>query len=245
LDADEIIPKFYGAGLATKAKFYDFGLKVRELVFNIVLNPRFRQDESYSEIRDQLYRAISSTRTGQIVIHFNAGASTTFKIQGFVTKFEVPYFDKLPSATITIRCDDPMFRAINPVIFAPADLAVSNPIIVADPMSTAPHGFSFQVAFKAAAPSFTIQDAASNPEWVFKVIPSGGFLNDDVLYFSSEYSNKYLYMIRGGVTTYLIDRVQPNSVWPILFPGANVFYFVDIASFNWNEMDFYAAYWGV
>jgi hypothetical protein len=245
LDAEELIPKFYGSGLYTKPKFFDFGLKAREIVTRIVLNPRIRIDESYSDIRDELYRAISATRTGLVTMHFNSGATTVSKISGFITKFEVPYFTQLPEVQITIRCDDPMFRAINPVIFDPPDLSVTNPIIIADSLSTAPHGFSMRITFKAAAPSFTIQDVPTNPEWKFKVIPSGGFLNGDVLHFSSDYANKYLYMIRGGITTYLIDRVEPQSIWPVIFPGANTFHFVDIASFNWSMLEYYAAYWGV
>lgn len=245
LDAEELIPRFYGAGLYTKPKFFDIGIKPRDIVMRIVLNPRIRLDESYSDIRDDLYRAISATRTGMVMLHFNAGATTVSRIGGFITKFEVPYFTQLPEVQITVRCDDALFKAINPVIFNPADLKTTNPILIADSLSTAPHGFYMQLTFKATAASFTIQDVPTNPEWKFKIIPNGGFLSGDVLYFSSDWSNKYLYMVRGGVTTYLIDRIEPQSIWPIIFPGANSFQFVDIASFNWNSLSYYAAYWGV
>jgi hypothetical protein len=245
LDAEEIVPKFYGFGLNTKPKFYDFGLSAREIVIRIVLNPDFRSDESYSDVRDTLYRSISATRTGMTALHFKSGGTVVSKISGFITKFEVPYFVKLPEVQLTVRCDDPMFRGINPVIFAPAEMKTTNPILIPDSLSTSPHGFSMQLTFKATAPSFTIQDVPTNPEWKFKVTPSGGFLSGDVLYFSSDYSNKYLYMVRAGTTTHLLDRLEPTSIWPILFPGANSFHFVDIASFNWNTVEYYAAYWGV
>ena len=245
LDAEDITPKFYGFGLNTKPRFYDFGLKAREIVIRIILNPHFRIDESYSDIRDNLYRAISATRTGQVVLHFRSGGTIVSRIYGFITKFEVPYFVKLPEVQLTIKCDDPMFRALNPVIFKPAELKTSNPVLVPDSLSTSPHGFSMQVTFKAIAASFTIQDVATNPEWKFKVVPNGGFLSGDVLHFSSDHSNKYLYMVRAGVTTHLLDRIEPSSIWPIMFPGQNSFHFVDIASFNWNTLEYYAAYWGV
>src|SRR6478736_4238685 len=160
LDAEEILPKFYGFGLQTKARMYDLRLKPRELVIRIILNPNFRVDESYSDIRDDLYRAISAARTGQVVLHFKAGATIVARIYGFITKFEVPYFVKLPEVQFTINCDDPMFRAINPVIFLPTQLATANPILIPDSLSTAPHGFTFQVTFKANAASFTIQDVS-------------------------------------------------------------------------------------
>ena len=245
LDNEELIPRFYGFSLQTKQKFYDFGLKAREIVIRIVLNPRFHLDESYSDVRDELYRAISSARSGLIALHFNSGGTTVARIFGFITKFEVPHFSPLPEVQLTIRCDDPMFRAINPVTYLPAELKTTNPIIIADSLSTSPHGFQMQVTFKAASPAFTVQDLAANPEWQFKVIPSDGFLINDVLYFSSDYSNKYLYMIRSAVTTHLVDKIQPGSLWPIIFPGATTFHFPEIANFNWNKLEYYAAYWGV
>jgi hypothetical protein len=245
LDADEIIPKFYGFGLNGKTRFYDFGLKPKEIAMRIVLNPRFRIDESYSDVRDQLYRAISATRTGIVALHFLSGVTTVARIFGFITKFEVLYFSSSPEVQLTIRCDDPMFRAINPVSYAPSELKTTNPIIIPDSLSTAPHGFSGQVTFKAFSASFTIQEQANNPDWIFKVIPSGGFSSGDVLYFSSDYANKYLYMIRAGATTYLMDKLQPDSIWPLMFPGATMFHFVDIANFDWNKLEYYAAYWGV
>jgi hypothetical protein len=245
LDGDELIPRFYGFGRRTGQKFYDFAMKPRDIVIRIVLHPRFNLDESYSDVRDTLYRAISSVRTGLITLHFNAGATTVARIFGFITKFEVPYFTQLPEVQITVRCDDPMFRAINPVVYDPSKLRTTNPIIIADSLSTAPHGFQMQVTFTAATASFTIQDEATDPEWLFKVIPSGGFLTGDILHFSSEYTNKYLYLIRDLTTIQLVDKIQPESVWPIIFPGATEFHFVDIANFDWDVLEYYAAYWGV
>jgi len=245
LDAEDIVPKFYGFGLKTQPRFYDMGMKARDIVMRIVLNPRFNLDESYSDVRDDLYRVISATRTGAVTLHFNSGGTTVAQISGFITKFEVPHFSALPEAQLTVTCNDPMLRAINPVILEPADLKTVNPIIIADSLSTAPHGFDLQVTFSAATPAFTVQDAATTPEWVFKVIPNGGFAVGDKLYFSSEYADKQLYMVRGGVTTHLVDRIQPGSIWPIIFPGANPFYFLEIGSFTWNELLYYAAYWGV
>lgn len=245
LDAEDLVPKFYGFGLVNKPKFYDFGMKPRDIVIRIVLNPRFNLDESYSDVRDDLYRIISATRTGLITLHFNSGGTTVAKISGFITKFEVPHFAPLPEVQITVRCDDPIFRAINPVIYDPTELKTTNPIIIADSLSTAPHGFTMKVTFKATSPQFSVQDLASNPEWKFVVIPNDGFASGDVLYFSSDLANKYLYMVRASVTTHLVDRIQPGSIWPVIFPGANTFYFPEIANFNWNDITYYAAYWGV
>ena len=245
LDAEELVPRFYSFGLQSGAKFYDFVMKARTIVIRFTLNPNFSFGESYSDIRDTLYKSISSARNGLVTLNFNSSGATAAKIMGFITKFEVPYFTPLPEVQITIRCDDPIFRAINPVHYKSTDLKTTNPIQIADSISSAPHGFEFQATFKAASPALTIQDQASNPDWYFKVIPTGGFLSGDVLTMSSEYSIKKLYYVRGGVTTYLVDKLDTKSVWPIVFPGVNNLYFLEIANFNWNYLEYYPAFWGV
>jgi hypothetical protein len=245
LDAEDIVPKFYGTSLYSKSKMYNFSLKTRDIAVRIILNPSFHLQESYSDVRDELYKAISATRFGLVTLHLNSGATTVAKIQGYITKFESTYFTELPEVQLTISCDDPLFRAINPVDYAPGDFPVNNPVIIPDSISTAPHGFTMQVTFSAATPSFTIQDTAANPEWTFVVTPTGGFQVGDVLYFSSEFSNKYLYIMRGVTRIDLMDVISPQSIWPILFPGATEFYFVNLSQMVWDAFEYYPAYWGV
>ncbi|MET0787177.1 MAG: hypothetical protein ABWY25_10765, partial [Paenisporosarcina sp.] len=106
IDAEEIIPKFYGFGLAsTKPRFYDFSMKPRNVVIRVVLNPRFKIDETFSEVRDELYRNISADRTGLVTMHFNSGGTTVARLMGYVIKFEVSHFTQLPEAQITILCN--------------------------------------------------------------------------------------------------------------------------------------------
>ena len=245
LDAEELIPKFYRASRTGKTKFYDFSLKPRDIVMRIVLTPRFHLDEDYSYVRDALYRSISATRGGQVELQFHSGASTVAKIFGFIVKLEVAYFSQTPELQLTVRCNDPMFRGINPTIMKAAKLSNTNPIVVADSESTSPHGFKMQVTFTGTYAQFTVQDKAVDPEWVFLVVPQTSFLSGDILYFSSEFSNKYLYRVRGGVTTHLLDAIERTSVWPIIFPGFNSFHFVEKAGFTWNLVQFDSTYWGV
>jgi hypothetical protein len=247
LDAEDIVPKFYGFNIDKDKRFYDFKMRPRDIVMRIVMNPRYKLNESVSDIRDRLYKAISASRSGELTLEFRATGTTVAQIKGYITKFEVPYFSEVPELQITVRCNDPMFRGITPVNLEPADLdgVTTNPVTVVDSFSTAPHGFKFEIEIGATLSTFTIRDKSSDPEWEFQIVPASNFLNGDTLYFSSEFTDKYLYMVRGGVTTHLLDKVEPNSVWPVIFPGFNTFHFVDIASFIWNSIRFDAAYWGV
>lgn len=245
LDAEEIVRRFYGWGNNTNQKFYDYNLSPRDIVMQIALSPNFKLDEEYSDIRDELYRTISSERGGRVALHFKSGGTTVSRIYGYISKFEVPYFSKLPQVQMTVHCDDPIFRAINPMSLSAADLGSANPLVIADSLSTAPHGFVMEATYTATSPYFAIQDVASSPEWQFKVTPSGGFLVGDQLFISTEFANRYVYMIRSGVTTQLLDKLTPGSIWPTIFPGSNTLYFYDKTKFSWNLFEHYAAYWGV
>jgi hypothetical protein len=246
LDAEELISKFYGKGGG--ARFYDVVMRPREVVLNAVLNPNFKNNETYSDVRDELYRAISASMAGGVTLRFSDRAAAIAQLTGSIVKFEVPHMTQTPEVTITIRCDDPILRAVSPMswVYGTSEHPGSSPILIPDGKSTAPHGFSFQLACHTDTPDFTIADQLFFPTWTFHVIPDGGFDVGDVLYFSSDYSNRYLYKVNGSTTTHLVDKISPDSVWPIVFPGQNVFHMSNLARFDWTGyLQYYPAYWGV
>lgn len=249
IDAEDIVAKFYGWSLNStpneNAGFYNFVMKSREIVVKVGLNPKVRNNESNSDIREELYRAISATRTGKVSLYFKAGTTTVASIEGAISKMEASHFTKTPEVQLTVKCDDPMFRGITPVILTDEELSATNPVIVPDSLSTSPHGFEMQLTFVNTSPTLTIQDQSASPNWKFIITPSGGFLIGDVLHFSSEYNNKYLYLVRGVTTIQLMDKISPSSIWPILFPGSNSFHIPEIVKFNWDSITFYPSYWGV
>jgi len=245
IDAEEITPKFYGTGQSSGTKFYDLAMKPKEIVMRVGLNPNFHVNETISEVRDKLYRLISATRNGQIQLRWMSGASLVAGITGMVTKFEVPYFTALPELQITFYCPDPLFRSVHPITYEVADLPTTNPVILSDNASTAPHGLSFKVKFTATASDFTIQDDPVDPDWGFTVTPDGGFDVDDELWFSSEYGNKQVYLFNLTTPHHLMDKIDDTSIWPIIFPGANTFHFTAIGDFDWLELSYHSAYWGV
>lgn len=245
LDSEEIIPKYYASNINGTKKFYNFGMKPREIVLRIVLRPRFELDESYADVRDRLYRAISANRTGLVTLQFRAGGTTIAWIAGSIIRFEASHFTQLPEVQLTIRCNDPMLKGLAPVVWEDTELTSSNPVLIPDSLSTAPHGFYMEATFTGNVASFTIQDLENDPEWKFKITPSGGFLTNDKLYFSSEYSNKFIYIVRSGNAIHLSDKIDAASVWPILFPGQNEFHFENLASVDLDLIRFYPSYWGV
>jgi hypothetical protein len=247
LDATDIVRKFYSLSKDGSTKFYNFSLANREVVFRIQLNPNYYINEDISEIRDDLYRSISSNRSGIIDVIFKSGGAAVAKLSGYLTKFEVPYFSKVPEVQITLNCEEYFLRGYSPVVMEAADLGTSNLIQVSDSISTAPHGMTLRVDFISTQQTFSIRDAdtsdASSFEFVIDLF--GGFLAGDALIIDSEHKTKQAYIIRGGVTYPIIEAVTATSVWPVIFPGVNELYVKPKTTFTYNYISYYPAFWGL
>lgn len=242
LDADGIVAKFYGVSANSNEQFYNLSQDKRDIIVRIGLKPVFA-NQSYSDLRDALYKMIASSRTGLIQLQFKNETGVVAVISGWVQKFEAPQFAKEPVVNITIKTDDPMLKAPDPVNVNVAGLDPADTLI-SDLVSTAPHGLDFQMTFSAATATLAITDPL-DPSWSFGVTPAGGFLAGDVLHFSSDPKNKALYIVRGIATIYLADVLTPGSIWPVIFPGDNHLAFATPANMHWTAISYYPTFWGV
>lgn len=244
LDADEIVSRFYGTDLANK-KYYDLSLNKREVVFRIGLNPNYSLGQTYSSLRDAVYTLVSASRTGQVEIRVKVGGSTKGVVSGFITKIDSPAFTNSPEVYVTIKCDNGMLKALEETNFDISGLNLGN-TVVEDNISSAPHGFRFGVIFTGNISDFSVQDQEI-PNWAFEVGLTGSplleFSSGDELHFSSEISNRYLYLIKDLEIIHLVDRIIPTSIWPVMFPGLNSFILSD--SVDWDYITYYPTYWGI
>lgn len=239
LDAEAIVSRSHGT-----SGFADLSLENRDVVLRIGLNPDFSLNKSYSDLRDDLYKMIASSRTGKIQLQFMNGPDAVAAISGFVSKFEAAYFEKAPEVQLTVKCEEPMLKGLTSVSVPVTDLEPYNTVI-SDDKSTAPHGFMFEMDISAYLNSITITDP-DDSSWSFEVVSLSGFIPDDVLVLSSEYNNKGVYVLRGGVTIIqLADVITPGSVWPMIFPGDNSFSFTNYEYLSWKSITYYPTYWGV
>lgn len=245
LDAAEIIPKFYGFGLVNKERFYEYALPPREIVVRVVLNPNYELNEQYSDLRDELYRTISSSRSTSLKMVLKNGGAAVAQITGNIVKFEVPHFSKVPELQLTIRCEDPILRAITYVSLEHEKLGTTEPFEVVDAISTSPHGFDMEVTLLTPKPSFVIQDREYDPNWIFEVAPNGGFLAGDMLCICSNKNDKQSYIERDGVQTHIANAITFGSLWPIIFPGYNAFYSNYSGELEWMKFEYTPTYWGV
>lgn len=247
IDAEELIPRFYAFGAETDAPYYEYTMKPRDIVMRVVLNPLYQLNETASELRDELYRLISYSRTGKVQLQFRDGATTVAAISGMITKFEALHFARVPEVQITVTCPDPIFRSVHPVDIPVAELPTTGTnVTIFDSISTAPHGFSFKVKFTATRSFFVIQDTFLTPDWQFVVDPPTDFQIDDELWFSNEYGAKQLFWNKAsGTDVNLMDKVWATSVWPQIFPGKTSMEFTSNPYYDWLEFNYYGAHWGL
>ena len=239
LDADEIVPRFYG--VSGVKKYYSLSLEKREPVFKIELNPSF-DDQTYSDLRDQLYRSIASSRTGIVTIEFKNGTEVVAILYGFISKLENDLSAKNQSVTLTVNTIEPILKAPVRTSLNILTLDAASAHIL-DDKSTMPHGFIFEMGF--LGPQATLSITPPDDAWAFNITPVGGFLLGDILHFSSELNNKYLYVRRSGVDIHLADAIGSNAIWPIMFPGDNILEFSNPTNLVWESAAFYPTYWGV
>lgn len=244
LDAGEIISRFFSAPGDSQTKYYTMSMEQRDIGVVIELNPNF-SDNTYSDLRDDLYRMISATRTGLIEIRFKNGATTVAVISGHISKLDTDHFEKDQEVTLTISAIDgeTLLKAPEPIEVPLAGITPESTVIL-DELSTAPHGFSFMVAFVAATPKFRMEDVG-DPNVFFEITPDGGFLEDDILAFSSEPADKYAFIVRGVDDIHLADKIA-RSAWPLIRPGVNSFTCpLYTANLEWVSISHRPTYWGV
>lgn len=244
LDADEIVSQYYSTATNSLTKFNNLSLLKRSVTFKIGLNPRWDLNENYSNLRDNVYKILSSSRTGRIQVYFKNGDIVVATLSGFVTKLEAPQFEQVQEVQMTMKCDDPVLRAPSPVNIDTTGMGFTN-IIVQDDISTAPHGFKFELELVSNLAAILTMNDPTDPSWVFSMTSGWGWLSGDVISFSSEVNNRYAYLLRSGSVIHIGEYLIKGSVWPILFPGKNTFAFTSPASLKWRSMSHSYNYWGV
>lgn len=246
LDVDEITTRYYGRS-AGGSPFYTMNVGSRTVVIQVKMNPNYAIGETVRSLRARVYKAISSTRTGAVTLRFMDGNTPVASISGFVKKMEAEHFSSKPELKITLDCSrDPLLRGEQD-IYVPTDFENPLQAIITDEVSEAPHGF--KMALTCTSPSASIVFTDTEPhEWLFSITAgaiagANNFLVGDQLFISSEDHNRYVYIVRGGNTYHIANKVDAGSVWPVMFPGVTTFQ--RTAGFDWNSISYRTAFWGI
>lgn len=259
LDPDQISPVYYGgySSLGATDRYYSMTLPPRDIALRIKLNPQLALNQTYSSLREKLYKVISKSRSSKVELRLRNNNSTIAVIQGFVQRFESSLFDSDPRVQLSIFCPTPMFKSPTYINAIPA---LTGPVYpdyynrsYEDTLSTAPHGFKMILhlaTYHVTSLKINMMVDGGYDNQPFLVEKS--FEPGDYVYFSSEEDDKYLYFVRGSTVTHLTDKIASGSVWPIMFPGNNTYRFwaptyEEIGGYvpGFTEFKFKAHYWGV
>lgn len=247
LDPDEIITKYQQSN-SIGTRFYKMSLGKRELILRISLNPTYVLGETVESLRSNVYRAISTNRTGAVSLRFKSNHFVIGEIKGFIRKIEAAIFSDKPEIQITIDCSrDPLIRAYEETVVDISSFAAPRDAEIDDPLSTAPHGLKVSAFCQTPAATFTIAD--TDPHiWSFDVTPGtingvSGFIVGDIINLSSEDHNRYITLTRNEQVIHLAHKVHSGSVWPYMFPGLTTFRVR--LGFVYTDIRFKSAYWGV
>jgi hypothetical protein len=250
LDAQQIVARAY---LGSDIVQNDLAMLNRNIDVQIDLNPDFDERVSYSDLRDALYKLIWSGRLGQITLQFKDGATTVATISGVVQKFETVQFSKKQAVKLSIFCDQPMLRGLARTNVYVSDL-LSRHFTITDGESNAPHGLQMKLTMRRPVASLLIgaphTDMPEGISLLMNPTAVGGFQEGDLVFLSSEFGDKYLYIVRGGENLPIVDSIQFNSSWPLIFPGPNDFFIKDRDHMSYdvaeiNTLSYYPTYWGV
>ena len=250
LDAGEITTAFYGFGADPSVRFHNLKLPSREVVIRAVLNPDYLLNESYSDLRDGLYRAIATSRRGTVRLLFLSAGSERAYLDGHVIRFEVPHFSKIPELQITLRCDDAALKGLLPTELNGSDILDpldGTHIQFMDSLSTMPHGVLYRGKLNTDAPPTSVTIACPDGNWEFTV--DYAFSTGDTLEISSIENDKHVTVTADGSSTAvpIANSITPGSLWPVVFPRENRWHFPQVGNFLPNEhhISFYPRYWGL
>lgn len=268
LGADEIVPMLYGRAQGTNLNYYHMALRERQVSLVIKLNPQYQANQTVGQLRDLLYRAISFNRQGKIELRFMSDETNVASLFGFITKVEVDPLSSNSEVTVMFKFPDPFLRSSsyivlnqngqyilrsgNPLIELDDNAIVNNVNLQSrspsweDVLSNSPHGYKMEIEITAEISSLTIRgiDTPNYAPFIINYTFSAG----DILFFSSEDGNRYIYVVRtsagGSTTTHLTDKVALNSIWPIMVPGLTTIGF-STPNFVLTEVSYRTAYWGI
>lgn len=245
LDATDILAIDYGFG-TTGNRFLEMMMETREIVLRIRLNPKYFPNGKRQDLRESLYKAISSARDPKLFFDLCYEDEIVATISGVMTKLESSHFTATPEVQLTLRCEQPIFKAPERTVID--DISSLSEVFTIDvDEGSAPTGFKGSFIINNPVSLFGLQ----GEDWNFTI--NKAFYAGDVIYFSSEYENNELYVYSPSLVTidfdgiiHLSDKLSLHSMWPVLFPGENVFTVQsNPANFSYVEFSYFASYWGV
>jgi hypothetical protein len=220
--------------------------ETKELVLKVGLNPGLGQ--SYSTLRDDLYKFISRT----VYVKLMNDSMVIAQIIGHIKHFDAVHFSNQPEIEMTIECQDGEFSAPSSIDIPLTTLNTLTPIINYED-GTAPTGLDLQFTYTAVGvgTGFTIFNHSRvwyiGADQVFNEFKlTYPFNTGDIITISTQPKKKRITLLRGATTYDLAGYINGGAVWPRLYPGVNSFEWSFASTWmHWDKASYIPKYWGV
>ena len=189
----------------------------RDIKLNVKLEPNYATNETVRSLRSRLYEYFM-TKT-RVTLKFALLDGLLVQIVGYVETCEAAIFSQEPGMSILVRCFDPDF--IDPTAVVVSGETVEDMTELTIPyVGTVETGVEFTLNVDRDLSEFTIYHRppdGSTRTMNFEYDLEAG----DVLKISTVKGNKYLTLTRSGVTTSVLNGMDPTSSWTEFQRGDN------------------------
>lgn len=242
LDVPETTSRFYGFSLVgddgARVPLFEPVLPDREIAVRIGYRPNYANYGSRSDLRDELYRLLGSSRTNRVELRFFNEAQSLMYIRGSVAKIEPSLFSEESEVILTFECDDPIFRGFEEIeVVNPTTTVASlvRTLEINDSTSTFQHGVLLELVIAGTIEKlYVYNDQGDNTSLMTVDVSSKFVLNgvnyqtlilNDVVKIDTRTKLPQVTVTRGAYSASLLDKVVMDSIWPVMHDGANVFRF--------------------
>lgn len=212
----------------------------REVVFRVGLNPNFGSEQSYSSLRDEIYKLIASDSQGYVTLELLNGNTLVAYAVGRFGRVEATHFVEQPELQVTIRFEkeNVVFRG-DETIVAPS---FGNSPLALVYEGTAPTPMKIKSSFYGNRNDWYIRDIIG-PNWTFMVIYD--FLTGDELEVDTDSTNFHVLLTRNSVTTEITQHVVAGEAFvPLIYPGVNNYDWPN-SGYAIDEISYLNRYWGI
>lgn len=229
----------------------NFGvLTERVITALVVLNPANSENLSITELREFLYKFISSLGPEGVEVRLMDGDNHICSTRGRISGIETSLFEKTSQVIITIRCPNHIFESPNlvylgdPTLEPPDYILGGSGSIFRDEASTTPSGMAMIISVLEDVDSFSIDIFHQIGNQVFTV--DKPLANGSALLISSFYGSIFAYYTTDGlVYESVVNKITKDSYFPAIYPGDNAFIIEDDLNFKIINARYYPSYWGI
>lgn len=214
---------------------------------NIVIELGMLDVPSVEENRLKTYKYFQTKRPVSIVVITD---NRKVKIEGYVESNEPEIFSDMETTKISVICPDPYFYDIEPTtknfsetdplfefefsnesltenLLIMSEIRVDTRSLIVYP-GDGDTGVKIQIKMLADVNTFVMYDVVSQKSMKFtgSKMPSGlgtTFKKNDIIEINTVKGNKYVSLVRGGISSNIISALDRKAEWFQLSPGDNIF----------------------